>query len=186
MTSMRWPWALAVLASGTIGCGGASDGPDRDAGLISGGELPPPTTPVYVTGPGGGDSTTDPGCELRASNGGLVRLTWRGSGAQTFRGSVWTTGTFIVMTGASTTNGCALTPDVTLGPVVPVTGGNRIDFTAVAGDVDCIDVQTDVEPLYFDIFLDGARAPARVRYADPTMGGAQVEVGAVPFALRVF
>lgn len=173
--------ALLVVV-GLAACGG-DDNPG--GGIVPGGELPPPSTTVYTTTTGVQASTT--GYQLFDNRTGGIQLFWIGAPAQkNFRGSIWTTGTILSAVYATADYcGSDMTGDELAAPVA-VTGGQRIDFAAVSGLKDCLDLTFDhSDTLYFDLFIDGARDPAHVLYADQAMGGFMTPVAVVPFGIKL-
>ena len=172
-----------MVMIGLAACGGTDD--PGDGGLVPGGELPPSSTTVYVVTTGVQASTT--GYQIFDNRQGGLQLFWIGApDQQTFRGSIWTTGTTLSAVYATADYcGSDMTGDL-LGTPVAVTGGQRLDFAAQSGLKDCLDITFDhADTLYFDLFIDGAREPARVRYADQAMGGFMTPVAVVPFGLTL-
>lgn len=173
----------AVFAVGVVACG--------DAHPFTGGALPSNAT-VYRILPGAG-TIVQPGVEagygITANLGGSYRLVWTGDTAtsgeyRNFYGSVWTPGTFSSIVGGCNSNVCPLESDDVVAAPVSVSGGQRIDFDAMtASGVDGFDFVVSLEPVYFDLHIDGRRYPDLVFFPATDNGGAISSVAAIPFGL---
>lgn len=105
-----------------------------------------------------------------------------------FRGSVWTQGTFSSVTPGCSDADCPVEQDdYVLTTPVAVAGGQRIDFDAVTNTgVDGFDFVVTAEPVYFDLFIDGARVATTLVFFPATDNGGQISPpGEVPFGLTM-
>jgi hypothetical protein len=157
-----------------------------------------PCTPPYVGGPipigaptyaikAGAASIIQSGdYAITANTGGAYRLVWTGSNsAQRFYGSIWATGTFTSFTPGCSDNSCSVGASGAISSPVSLNGGGqRIDFDTVPGSVNRVglDFAVSAQPVYFDLFIDGARVPTSVFFTDS--GGQLSNPGAIPFALN--
>jgi hypothetical protein len=131
---------------------------------------------------------TQAGYGITANLGGSYRLVWTGDGTQSgqyreFYGSVWTPGTFSSLTPGCAGQSCPLMPGDYVSPQPQqLAGGQRIDFDAAqANGLSGIDFTITLEPVYFDLYVDGTEQPTLVFFSS---GGVQVGPAAVPFGLR--
>ncbi|HYV47014.1 MAG TPA: hypothetical protein VFA20_19255 [Myxococcaceae bacterium] len=175
--------AVVVVA---LAVGGAACGPYSGGGI-------PNTADVYDITPGasvvigaGGVA----GYGITANTGGVYRLVWNGDQSSSgvhrhFYGSVWSTGTFVTLTRGCFNNVCPVESNDIIGNPVSVTGGQRVDFDAQTADgIDGFDFQTDFEPVYFDLLIDGSRYPSLVFFSAAALGGTVANVQNVPFGLQ--
>lgn len=171
-------------------------GTDSRCSRYQGGPLPPSTTAVYRITPGLGTNIEPgvrPGYGIAANTGGSYRLIWTGQTTaptapyRVFRGSVWTQGTFSNVTRGCNASACPVESDDYVSTPVAVTGGQRIDFDAVTDTgVDGFDFVVNAEPVYFDLYIDGARAATTlVVFPATDNGGALSPPGEIPFGLTM-
>lgn len=174
----------AVLAVGAAACG--------DSHPYVGGVIPPSSTVTYRIVPGAGtiiQPGTQAGYGIAANLGGSYRLVWTGDTAtsgeyRNFYGSVWTPGTFSNIVAGCNGAACPLEGDDVLGNVIQVTNGNRIDFDAsTANGIDGFDFVVSLEPVFFDLRIDGRRYPDLVFFPATDNGGAISTVAQIPFGL---
>ena len=143
---------------------------------------------TYSIDPGGSvvvQPGTQAGFGITANVGGSYRIFWTGDSGTSgtyreFTGTVWTTGQF-----DSFNPGCGGVCPLENGDVVSdpqtVSGGQRIDFDTIATDgLDGFDFTVTVEPVYFDLTIDGQRFPDLIFFPS---GGVQSNAGTDPFGL---
>lgn len=149
------------------------------------------SAPLYSIDAGAGIVVavgTQSGYGITANVGASYRVVWTGDGAATgmyheFWGSMWTAGTFSNFVPGCAQNFCALESGDSVSQPYQVVGGSRIDFDTFASDgLDGFDVVASVEPVYFDLYIDGQHYPNLVFF---TSGGAQGSPTALPFGLQV-
>ncbi len=142
-----------------------------------------PNTPTVV------QAGLQAGYGITANTSGGYRLVWTGDGGTSgtyreFWGSVWTTGTFTIVTQGCVQGACPLEFDDYVSPVATLTGGQRIDFDAFATTgIDGFDFAASPDPIYFDLLIDGKRYPNLVFFPATDNGGQISNVGASPFGL---
>jgi hypothetical protein len=145
---------------------------------------------VFHIDPGAG-IVVQPGVQagygITANLGGLYRLVWTGDGTQSgqyreFYGSVWTPGAFSTLTPGCVGQACPLMAGDYVSPQPQqLAGGQRIDFDAAqANGLSGIDFSVTLEPVYFDLYIDGTQQPALVFFSS---GGVQSGPTALPFGL---
>lgn len=165
MRTANW-MILGALAIGLGGCG--------DPFYQTGGPVPT-TAPVSRIEPGAG-TVVQPGVAagygITASPGGSYRIVWTGDAAASasyreFTGSIYTTGHFSTVTPGCANNACALESGDSVSLPVLTSGGMRIDFdtTATTG-IDGLDFVVDTEPVFFNLYIDGAPYPELVMFTD--------------------
>ncbi len=171
----RGAWIGVVVAA----CGSSSSHPPgfgdsvvggtQDDGGRPNGEVPPSSTISYEVKVGGSlDVTpgTKVGYALTASQLQTYRFRWTGDAAiaadgfQHFYGSAWTTGHFTSLTPGCDGQVCPLEAGDFVSSILVVSGGERIDWnTSASTGWDGFSFAVDTEPVYFDVFIDGARHP---------------------------
>ncbi|HEX2573577.1 MAG TPA: hypothetical protein VH877_28770 [Polyangia bacterium] len=171
-------------------------GPTGRCSRYQGGAIPPQTTAIYRITPGA-NTNIQPGVKagygITANTGGAYRLVWTGQAPapnapyRVFRGSVWTLGTFSNVTPGCSGGACPVEEDDYVSTPATVTGGQRIDFDATTDQgVDGFDFVTSAEPVYFDLYVDGARvATTLVAFPATDNGGAVSPPGEIPFGLTM-
>jgi hypothetical protein len=126
------------------------------------------------------------GYGITANTGGTYRIVWTGEGGVTgtfnsFTGTVWTTGHFDSFTPGCSDGSCPLESNDSVGQPTAVTGGETIDFSATTSTgLDGFDFSVTVEPVYFELFVDGTHRPDLVFFSS---GGQASNAGTDPFAL---
>ena len=106
-----------------------------------------------------------------------------GDGFREFYGSLWTTGHFTSLTPGCVNSACPLENGDYVSAITQVPGGERIDWDTLASTGwDGFSFSTDTEPLYLDVYIDGARQP-NLFYFPQAPGGAVSSPGATPFAI---
>jgi hypothetical protein len=159
-----------------------------------GGTLPSSAgAPVYQIDPGA-SLLVEPGVQagygILANVGGSFRLVWTGEAATTgtytnFSGTVWTTAVIDGITPGCAGQSCALEGGDTVSAPTAVTGGYRVDFSANATvGIDGFDFTVTAEsanqPVYFDLYIDGARYPTLVFFSS---AGQAATTASLPFGL---
>jgi hypothetical protein len=155
--------------------------------------IPPSSTALYHVQPNtatGVVAGTQAGYGVRTLGGNdTFRILWTGDGAagggyHEFWGTVWTSGHFSGLLPGCTNAACPLEASDFVSGVVNTSGGERVDWDTFANDgLDGFEVTTDTLPLYFDLFVDGARLPNLVFFPAASQGGQIATVGTIPFAL---
>ncbi len=131
------------------------------------------------------------GYGITTATGDAFQLYWTGYGQsvgmfQEFWGSIYTPGAFSnVSTGCSGSPGCPIEADDFVSQPYAVAGGERIDFDTFAIDeVDGIGFTVNVEPVFFDLYIDGQHRPMEV-FFQSTATGQIANVAVIPFALGI-
>lgn len=129
-----------------------------------------------------------------AVGGGSFRLVWTGDGSVTnqyheFYGTLYTAGA-ITSVASGCGGECSFGSGDYLSAPYSITGGMAVDFDSFAvNDLDGIDiVVADVasgtgEPLYFDLFIDGAHHPELVFFPSPGTTSGINSPSTLPFGL---
>jgi hypothetical protein len=141
----------------------------------------------------GGTVPTAPGTKvgyaLTSPSQKTYQLRWTGEakvvadGYHEFYGSVWTTGTFTSLTPGCTNQGCPLEVGDFVSRAENVTGGQRIDWDTFASTGwDGFSFTTDTEPIYFDVYIDGARHPELFSFPEAP-SGSDTSPAATPFGI---
>lgn len=178
---MRNLLLFAVGVFGLSGCGVPTyqPGPVPSGAPVS---RVAPGAPTFIN-PG-----TTAGYGITANLGGAYRLVWTGDAAasgtyRNFQGSVYTPGNFLSIIGGCGDGSCPLESGDFVSTPLSVPGGSRIDFdtTATTG-LDGFDFEVDLEPVYFDLLIDGARVPQLVLFEDGTTFS-QAFAPSLPFGL---
>jgi hypothetical protein len=148
---------------------------------------PPQGPPLYQIDPGA-STVIYPGQQagfgITANVGGSYRMVWTGDSAvqyTNFRGSVYTPGHFsIVNPGCN--GGCPVeSSDFFTAPQAVSGGGEEFTFDTVATTgIDGVDFVVSLEPVEFDLTIDGARYPSLVFF---TSNGADASPATIPFDL---
>jgi hypothetical protein len=174
--------ALTLAALAGSGCGGP---------VYQIGGPVPTTAPVSRIAPGAG-TIVQPGVQagygITANVGGNYRAVWTGDASASasyreFSGSIYTAGQFTSFTPGCARNACPLeSGDVVSAPVL--TGnGSRIDFDTIATTgIDGLDFSVSVEPVYFNLYIDGVPYPNLVSFTDGSTGQNASAPG-MPFGL---
>jgi len=201
-TSANTSATNASSGSATVSSSGGIPGSsDPDAGIPIGkhtsgagaGEgLPASSVAGYVvqvgdmvpTAPG-----TKVGYALTSPSPKTYQFRWTGEAAvkadgfHEFYGSVWTTGTFTSLTAGCTNQACPLEAGDFVSTIATVAGGQRIDWDTFASTAwDGFSFTTDTEPVYFDVFIDGARHPELFDFPEAP-GGATASPATSPFGI---
>jgi hypothetical protein len=175
-----------LLVVAVVAC---SVGPRNGAGAEP---LPPSSTPTFsvqsnvATGVVAGQQA---GYGIRTLGGNVFRIIWTGDanvggGYHEFWGTMWTTGTFSNEVPGCSANFCALESGDFVSDPYATAGGQRIDWDTFASDgLDGFEVTTSAVPVYFDMFIDGARYSNLVFYPDAKQNGAIASPTAVPFGI---
>ena len=126
------------------------------------------------------------GYGITANTGASYRIVWTGdrgtSGTyREFTGTVWTGGTFDSFTPGCSDNSCGLESDDFVSAVTPVSGGAVITFDTIATTgLDGFDFTATVEPVFFDLSIDGQRYPTQVFFSSSGQGSSPADI---PFGL---
>jgi hypothetical protein len=186
---------LGALAAAGCGFGGdvgpPGTGPFPHQGGVGG--AVPSTAPVYRIQPQGAtviQPGTQAGYGITANFGGAYRLVWSGAGGaggtyREFWGSIYTPSHFGQIVSGCADSSCTLQRDDYVSPIATTSGGERVDFDAIAEDnnLDGFDLYVDAEPVYFDLRIDGSAYPQLVFFAATDQGGQVVNATALPFGL---
>ena len=106
-----------------------------------------------------------------------------GDGYQEFYGSLWTSGTFTSLTPGCVDDLCPLESGDYVSGIQTVSGGQRIDWDTFASTGwDGFSFTTDTEPVYFDVYIDGARHPELFYFAEAPTGTTTTPASS-PFAI---
>jgi hypothetical protein len=181
---------LAACGSSVITTPPPQGGTHQDgAGSAEG--IPPSSTMGYTVKVGASVPIapgTQAGYALTASAPKIYQLRWTGNAAvaangyKEFYGSVWTTGHFTAHTPGCVAAACPLETGDYVSGIEMVTGGERIDWDTFASDGwDGFGFTTDTEPVYLDVYVDGARHPELVSFA--TGAGTTASPAATPFGM---
>jgi hypothetical protein len=96
---------------------------------------------------------------------------------------VWTTGTFTSVAPGCDNQTCPIEGGDYVSAIHAVAGGQRIDWDTFASTGwDGFSFTTDTEPVYLDVFVDGARRPDLVSFPGSPEGKPQ-SPPASPFAV---
>ena len=157
----------------------------------AGGNVPDSSTAVYRIKPGAA-TVVQPGqmagFGITANTGGSYRFVWTGDGNASgqyreFWGSIYTAGNFSNIVPGCAGGICQLQSDDYLGQSQNVTGGERIDFDSnAASTLNGFDFVVNVEPVYFDLYIDGKQYPNLVFFPS-TDTGQIANSAAMPFGL---
>ncbi len=121
----------------------------------------------------------------------VYRLVWTGDAgtSNTYRefwGSVWAPngGHFSGLAPGCTDNSCPLeSDDFVSGYRTDASGADRIDFdTFATTGIDGFDVTTNVEPIVFDLYIDGGHYPSLVNFFS-TDNNQLASTATIPFGL---
>jgi hypothetical protein len=184
---MRLAHLAPLLASLALaaGCGGGHH--------VVGGGVPAPLVTYHIEvaqstiiAPG-----QQRGYGIAANTGGSYRMVWTGDAGATglsseFWGSVYTPGHFdpVHFYPGCRDNSCALESDDYISGINQVDGGERIDFDTFASTgTDGFDFVVDLEPVIFDLVIDGAQRPELVFFPVDASGTIQSGVSGFPFGL---
>jgi hypothetical protein len=185
-------FALVTLVCG--GCvvvhdngGGGGAGGGGGGGVGGGGGGGPP---VYRVQPGASTvivAGTQPGYGITASLGGTYRAVWTGQGPHAynnFTGTIYTPGHFTDVTPGCSGNACPVEAnDIFNAPFAVAGGGEQFTFDTVASTgIDGVDFTIDLEPVEFDLVIDGVRYPDLVFFTN-TDTGSVVSPSTIPFDL---
>jgi hypothetical protein len=183
-------YGIVVVAVAAVGCGGHS-GPYY--GPPPPGPTLPPSTPTYNIALGAGITVavgSQAGYGITASAGGNYRMVWTGDANNTglyssFTGTVNTPGSFSVFS-PGCSGACTLeSGDVIDSPVTDSSGGQYFQYdTSATTGLDGIDFTVTMEPVYFELYVNGAADPTLVFFPDASQGGAQATPSAIPFELQ--
>ncbi len=164
---------------------------DHTSGASSSESIPVGAT-AYVVLVGGTVPTapgTKVGYALTSPSPKTYQFRWTGEanvvadGYHEFYGSVWTTGTFTSLTPGCTNLACPLESGDFVSRAENVTGGQRIDWDTFASTAwDGFSFTTDTEPIYFDVYIDGARHPELFFFPEAP-SGADTSPAATPFGI---
>jgi hypothetical protein len=152
---------------------------------------PPSGPPTYRILPGAATviaAGSNPGYGITASLGGSYRAAWTGEGSgityNNFTGTIFTPGSFISITPGCSDGSCALeSTDYVYNPTNVVGGGQQFQFDTVASlGVDGVDFVVSLEPVEFDLLIDGQRYPSLVFFTN-TDTGAVSSPTEIPFDL---
>lgn len=154
-------------------------------------QLPIPSdAPVSRILPGAG-TIIQPGIQagygITASLGSTFRIVWTGDAAasgsyRSFTGSIYTLGNFLTLI-PGCGGECPLEGGDYISAPLATPGGTRIDFNTVTSiGLDGLDFSVDVEPVYFDLLIDGLRYPSLVFFTETTTQ-AIASAPAIPFGL---
>ncbi len=178
---MRTVSSLALVAVLAGGCVVHDNGP------------PPSGPPTYRILPGASTIVspgTQAGYGMTANTGGAYRAVWTGdsnvSGQYTsFTGTIFTPGSFSDFAPGCADNSCPLeSGDEIDAPVDVVGGGQQITFTTTATDgLDGVDFAVTLEPVQFDIQINGNYYPDLVFFPDTDNGGQISTPSTIPFGL---
>jgi|SRR5579871_6080203 len=173
-----------------IDCGGSCPTGCHTTGANEG--MPDPNTlTVYRIAPGQSAALMPgsvAGYAITANLGGSYRIVWTGDDGQSgtwreFWGTVWTPGHFSNLVPGCSDGSCALENGDYVSSIMDVPGGQAINWdTFAASGIDGFDFVTDLEPVIFDFFIDGARYTDRV-YFFSTDNNQISHVGVFPFGL---
>ena len=129
-----------------------------------------------------------------ARGGSSFRLLWTGDGNVSgtyheFYGSVYTDGTFVSVTACTDPSCASVAGDYISGPYT-VPGGERVDFdSANVNGLDGMDFvvnggQSGIgEPVFFDLFIDGAYVPSAIVFTEASTGQ-PLSPSSIPFGLQ--
>jgi hypothetical protein len=167
---------VALVGGGGAGCVVVHDHGGGGGGSGGGGVVGAPT---YRIQPGGStiiSPGTQAGYGITANLGGSYRAVWTGDSAvsgqySNFTGSIYTPGHF-----TSFDPGCGggcpdESNDVFYAPTAVAGGGEQITFDTIATDgIDGVDFSVDLEPVEFDLRIDGTAYPDLVFFPDTDTG----------------
>ena len=195
---MRTINLLAFVAMISGGCVVVHDhgGGGGGGGAGGGGPVGPP---LFRIDPGF-STTVSPGTQqgygLTANTGGNYRAVWTGDVAVSgqyshFTGVIYTPGHFAYFAPGCPDNGVYLCPleanDTIIAPGPVTGGGEQFSFDTYATDgLDGVDFQVTLEPVQFDLRIDGLTDPqvaASVFFPNTDLGGAVSTPSANPFQL---
>lgn len=156
--------------------------------------LPPASTATFTIQPNvatGVVAGQQAGYGIRTlSSPSTFRVIWTGDGNagggfHEFWGTMWTTGTFSNEVPGCTNGFCTLESGDYVSQPYATAGGQRIDWDTFASDgLDGFEVTTNVVPVYFDMYIDGAKYTNLVFYPDAMQNGALVNPTSLPFGLK--
>jgi hypothetical protein len=177
---------IALLGLAASGCIVVHDNPQPQP------QPQPPadtTPPVYRIAPGRSTIVqpgTQAGYGITANLGGSYRIVWTGQSPQAydhFTGSIHTPGTFTDFVPGCADGSCPLERGDIVNAPVDDGAGQTITFDTYATDgLDGLDFAVSLEPVEFDLVIDGARYPQLVFFPD-TDTGAIDSPGTMPFQL---
>jgi hypothetical protein len=158
--------------------------------------FPPPTTPVYKLQVGAANPVAPMvrvgfGLSvLSVPQGDRFKVVWTGDGAtpgilHELWGSIYSPGAFSDVLVGCENDACPIESNDLVSAVYLVSGGERIDFdTMCADELDGIEFSVNAEPVYFDLWADGARQPMQVWFtAAPS--GMLANAGEIPFGAAI-
>jgi hypothetical protein len=124
---------------------------------------------------------------ITANAAGTYRLVWTGDALSTglareFSGTVWTLGHFPDVAPGCADGSCPIeSANAVSGVGALAGGGESVTFDAfTTSTIDGIDLTVDVEPIYFDLTIDGVRQPTAILF--PSSAGTSDPL-TVPFGL---
>jgi hypothetical protein len=142
---------------------------------------------VYHIDPGAGvvvQPGTQAGYGITANFGASYRIVWTGDGVTQYRefyGSLWTSGVFTSLSPGCEAQACPLGANDYVSQPYDISGGQRIDFdTFATSGIEGFDFAVSLEPVYFDLYIDGQHYPELVFFSS---AGAQSSTAGFPFGL---
>ncbi len=176
---MRTLPSLALSSLVCAGCVVVRDNPQPPAG--------PPVYRIQVNATTVVFPGQQAGYGITANLGGSYRAVWTGQSSVTYNnfvGTIYTPGHFTAFTPGCEQNYCPLEAnDVVNPPVAVAGGGEQITFDTVATTgLDGLDFGVSLEPVEFDLTIDGARYPDLVFFPNADTGTI-THPGTIPFNL---
>ncbi|HEY2749229.1 MAG TPA: hypothetical protein VGL86_31645 [Polyangia bacterium] len=132
---------------------------------------------------------TQAGYGITANTGGSYRVVWTGdsnvSGQYSeFTGTIFTPGVFTDFAPGCADGSCPLEAGDAVNAPMDVAGGQQITFDTIATDgLDGVDFAVSLEPVEFDIQIDGTSYPDLVFFPDTDNGGQIATPSSIPFDL---
>ena len=181
---MRYYLLALALCLGVSGCGGGRD-------VYVGGDRVPDNAAIFAI-QSGVASQIDSGVAGYAiavtanpNRTATYRAVWIGNGAQTshFTGSVYSL-EFFDRFAPGCGGVCKLEEGDYVSRPIAVAGGQRIDFdTYTASGFDGIDFVASLEPVYFELYVDGRPANRVTFFPSAARGGQIAAPASNPFGL---
>jgi hypothetical protein len=153
--------------------------------IVTGAQVPTaaPVLPIAVA-VGVPSGPANPGYAITANVGGSYRLVWSSDSADRIAGSIFTPGRFTLINPGCGGECAVASSDLISRPIPLSLGGERIDIDAIATTTDVgLDFVVDLEPVFFDLFVNGARIPELVRFPSADLGGTPATPISIPFGL---
>jgi hypothetical protein len=147
------------------------------------------TAPIYPIDPGASiaiDPGTLAGYGITANVGASYRIVWTGDANTSaqyreFYGSVWTSGRFASLVPGCNDQSCPISSSDYISAPYAIAGGERVDFDTFAIDnIEGFDFSVSVEPVYFDLYIDGQHYPDLVYFSS---SGVVSTTASFPFGL---